>query len=263
MILRPLEPAAPSGKLRPAWDVVQEIEKREYETCWMITQPSHAALAGDIAAKFNGAHAPDLTIPKLDAALIRAIALHDAGWGMADAQAVHMSRMGRVFKPKSFVHVSVADFLAAWTQSIEITQPVSPAGGYMVSRHFWRLAEHRLQHAQDTEGDRKRLQQFMEVESGRQKKKLAAKQERSAEELERLTDVLQLCDLISLYVCSGAQEHVELPEYFGLKATLRVEGEGYRMEPAMVESGTEFSVAALRHPAGKGVSGQAISFKIW
>jgi hypothetical protein len=262
MILRPLEPSAPIGKLRPAWDIVQEIEKREYSSCWMITQPSHAALAGDIAAKFNGAQAPNFTIPSLDAALIRAIALHDAGWGMPDAQAVQMSRMGRVFKPKSFLHVSVADFLAAWTQSIEITQPVSPAGGYMVSRHFWRLAEHRINFAQDGEPDRQKLRQFLATETSRQKT-LAAQQERSAEELESLTDLLQFCDLLSLYICSGAQESVEFPEYFGVKVTLQVEPGGYRLEPELVASGTEFSVAALRHPAGKGVSGQEISFKIW
>lgn len=262
MILRPLvyelrEPAAPSGKLLPAWDVVQEIQKRKHDTCWMITQPSHAALAGDIAAKLTGPQ-----FPRLDPALIRAIALHDAGWGMPDAQALQMSRMGRGFQPQSFLQMTVPEFLAAWTQSIEIAQTVSPAGGFMVSRHFWRLAEHRIKSANDNEKDRKKLLEFAGTESQRQKK-LAAKQQLSAQELESLTDVLQLCDLLSLYICSGAQESVELPEYCGVKARLTVEAGGYRLEPAMIASGAEFSVAALRYPATKEISGQKIEFEIW
>lgn len=262
MILRPLvyelrEPAAPSGKLLPAWDVVQEIQKRKHESCWMITQPSHAALAGDIAAKLSGPQ-----FPKLDPTLIRAIALHDAGWGLPDAQALQMSRMGRGFQPHSFLQMTVAEFLAAWTQSIEIAQTVSAAEGFMVSRHFWRLAQHRIKLTADTDKDRKDLQEFSGAETQRQKK-LAAKQQLSAEQLESLTDVLQLCDLLSLYICSGAQDHVELPEYCGVKAQLKVEEGGYRLEPGIIASGAEFSVAALRYPATKEVSGKEIQFRIW
>ncbi len=268
MILRPLvhesekEAAAPGGKILPAWDVVQEIQKREYESCWMITQPSHAALSGDIAEQLSGKQLGSQKVPELDPGLVRAIAMHDAGWGMADAQAVQMSRMGRAFEPRSFLHVGVLDFLEAWGQSAGIAQTVSPAGGYIVSQHFWRLAEHRLNFSQDTEADRKKLKDFLGAESARQKK-LAAKQERSAEELEALTDLLQFCDLLSLYICSGAQETVEFPEYLGVKVKLMIEAGGYRLEPALISSGAEFSVAALRHPASKEVSGQEIGFKIW
>lgn len=257
MILSPLAPAAPCGKFLSAWDVISEIQKRDYESCWMITQPSHAAFAGDIAAKLSGPR-----VPKLDAPLVRAIALHDAGWGMPDAQAVQASRAGRGFKPKSFLHMSVPDFLAAWTQSIEIAQPVSPAGGYMVSRHFWRLAEHRLQSTADSEEDRNKLQDFLSAESQRQKK-LAGKQERSPEELEALTDLLQFCDLLSLYWCCGAQESVVFHEYFGLQPKLSAEAGGYRLEPPLIPGGTEFSVAALRHPATREVSAREIGIKIW
>jgi hypothetical protein len=261
MILRPLTPtahdaAAPGSKLLPAWDVVQEIQKRKYESCWMITQPSHAALAGDIAARLSGPQ-----FPKLDAGLIRAVAMHDAGWGMPDAQAVQMSRATRGFQPYSFLQMTVAEFLAAWTQSIDIAQTVSPAGGFIVSRHFWRLAEHRLQAAKDPDKDRKQLQGFSAAELQRQTK-LAAKQTRPAQELEALTDVLQLCDLLSLYFCSGAEESVELPEFFGVKTQIKVEENGYRLEPAILPSGTEFSVAALRFPPTKEVSGQEINFRI-
>ena len=80
MILRLLEPAPPvSTDFLPAWDIVERLQRQPHTSCWMITQPSHAALAGEFAAKMTGAQ-----LPKLDAALVRAIALHDAGWGIPD-----------------------------------------------------------------------------------------------------------------------------------------------------------------------------------
>jgi uncharacterized protein DUF3891 len=255
MILRPLEPAPRSSDdFLSAWDVVMRTQKQRYESCWMVTQPSHAALAGDIASRLSGPQ-----VPRLEAEVVRAIALHDAGWGMPDAQAVMRSRTAGG-RPQSFVEASVAEFTAAWTQSIQVAELTSPAGGYVVSRHFWRLGKHRAEWAEDDASDRSLLQRFMDAEGQRQKK-LASKQQRSAEELEKLTDVLQLCDLLSLYICCGAQESVELPEYFEVKLRLRVEAESYKLEPALVEAGSEFKVAALRHPATKEKSGEELSIR--
>lgn len=222
----------------------------------MITQPSHAALAGEIAAKLR-----DAEIPKLEPELIRAIALHDAGWGMPDAQEIMRSRSDTRYAPKSFLQTEVAEFLAAWSQSIETVQPVSPSGGYMVSRHFWRLAEHRALHGNDTENDRKKLKKFLDHESQRQKK-LAAKQNRNTDELERLTDVLQFCDLLSLYICSGARENAEFPEYLATQTRLRVDGDVYKLDPPLVEPGSQFRVAALRYPATKEESSREIVVEI-
>ncbi|HEY6306020.1 MAG TPA: DUF3891 family protein [Candidatus Angelobacter sp.] len=257
MILGPLEPSpAMHREWVPAWPVVERLQRQKYQSCWMITQPSHAAFAGDLAARLT---APQ--IPTLEAELVRAIALHDAGWGMPDAQAVMRSRSSHADPPRSFLDVGVAEFLEAWTQSIEIAQPVLPAGGYIVSRHFWRLAEHRLAHGDDGESDRKKLQTFLSRETQRQKR-LASKQARSAEELELLTDVLQFCDLLSLYVCSGARDSVRFPEYFGVTARLSVVGEGYKLDPPLVASGVQFSVARLRHPATKEKSGEEMRILI-
>src|SRR5215472_1734005 len=179
MILRPLEPApASNSKFVSAWPVVERLQRQNYEQCWMITQPSHAALSGELAARIV---APNF--PRLEAGVIRAIAMHDSGWGMPDAQAVAHSRSSRHESPKSFLQTEVSEFLTAWTQSIDTVQPIAAAGGYMVSRHFWRLAEHRLAHAADSPRVRKKLEDFLSHESARQKK-LAAKQSRSAQELE-------------------------------------------------------------------------------
>ncbi len=259
MILRPLDSSTqpPSeAEFISAWRAVERLQRATCESCWMITQPSHAALAGDLAAALS-----DPRVPKLGPDLVRAVALHDAGWGMPDAQAVMRSRAAQQNAPKSFLEVSVPEFLAAWTQSIEVAISTSPAGGYMVSRHFWRLAEHRINSAEDSQTDRKCLQDFLGAESERQKK-LSAKQSRSVDELEALTDVLQFCDLLSLYLCSGAQAKAEFPEYFGAKVKITPANQGFHLDPPFMAAGAQLSVAALRHPAIKGESGRQLTFQI-
>jgi len=257
MILRPLDPGPPSAaspqkQFYPAWKVVEQTQRKEYQSCWMITQPSHAVLAGEIAAKlaFPG-------IPKLEPDVVRAISLHDAGWGMPDAQAVMRSRASREETPRSFIQCTVMELITSWSQSIDIAQTTSPAGGYIVSRHFWRLAEHRLSTGQDAAASRTQVKDFLDDELERQKD-LAAQQEQGEKELEALTDVLQFCDLLSLYICCGAQSAVEFPECLGAKPKLQVKGDNYRFDSALITEPAQFSVAALLHPATKQVSGQEI-----
>ena len=254
MILRPLEPApATTENFVAAWTAVERLQKQKYESCWLITQPSHAALSGELAAQFSSPH-----VPKPDSQLIRAIALHDAGWGMPDAQTIQQSRAKARLQPESFISMPVAGFLAAWQKSIETAQAVSPAGGYIVSRHFQRLAEHRVGSVEDSTRDRQKLQVFLAGEARRQKT-LSAGQ--AAEPLELWTDLLQFCDLLSLYMCCGARENVILPEYFGVEVRLVNQDDGLKLDPAVIQS-SEFSVAALRHPAIKGSSGREIKVKI-
>lgn len=258
MILRPLQPAPPVGnEYMPAWKVIEHTQRQPHESCWMITQPSHAALAGEFAAKLTGTH-----LPKPDAAFIRAIALHDAGWGVPDAQAIMRSRSAGQGSPRSFVDCAVSEFVEAWKKSIDVAESAGPAGGYVVSRHFVRIGESKA--AQVPAGDRQRTTLFLEHEAVRQKQ-LAGKQDRSVEELERLADVLQFCDLLSLYVCCGARANAEFPEYFGMKVRLivgTVNDESYKLEPRVIEPGAEFRVAALRHPATKEESGREIKIRI-
>jgi hypothetical protein len=255
MILRPLDPTpATSTEFLPAWSVVEQSQRQITDGCWMITQPSHAALAGEFAARMTG-----INLPTLDAPVIRAIALHDAGWGMPDAQAIMQSRSVSHGAPKSFVACGVGEFVNAWENSIDVAASASPTGGYIVSRHFERIAK--VNSPKLPEGKRHIEESFLRNEAARQAK-LAAKQERKPEELEQLTDVLQFCDLLSLYVCCGARQNVEFPEYFGIKARLSVEADSYRLDPILIEPGTEFVVAALRHPATKEASGKKIEIRI-
>jgi hypothetical protein len=255
MILRPLNPIpASSAEFLPVWGVVEQTQRKIDDGCWMITQPSHAALAGEFAAKLTG-----VDLPNLDAPIIRAIGLHDAGWGISDAQAIMQSRSVQRRCPESFTTCGVGESINIWEKSIDIAESVNPAGGYIVSRHFVRLAERGNSGSSDVESQI--VARFLKNEAARQVK-LAAKQQYSAEELESLTDALQFCDLLSLYVCCGARQPVELPEYFGIKVRLTAEDNRYTLHPILIEAGTEFSVAALRHPAKKEASGKEIEIRI-
>lgn len=268
MILRPLEPPSlTSESCVPAWPVVEQSQRKIYDRCWMITQPSHAALAGEIAAALAGAGVqkaspfPEVPgFPEIDDALVRAIALHDAGWGPADAQAVTRSRAAKPAAPRSFLMMEAAEVLEAWTQSIQTAQSVGPAGGFIVSRHFWRIAERRLAAREDTPADHKKIEQFLAHETQRQKR--LAKQEGNTADLEALTDLLQLCDLLSLYFCCGARQCVDFPECCGLKLRLQPEGKNYRINPRVIKSGTQFRVAALRFPWSKEKSSQELRITI-
>jgi hypothetical protein len=255
MILRPLDPIpASSTDFLPAWNVVEQSQRQVADSCWMITQPSHAALAGEFAARLTGGN-----LPNLDALVIRAIALHDAGWGMPDAQAIMQSRSIGQGAPKSFIACDVGQFIDAWEKSIDVAASASATGGYIVSRHFERIAK--ANSSTTSESVHPTMESFLQNETARQAT-LVAKQERTPEELEQLTDALQFCDLLSLYVCCGARHNVEFPEYFGVKARLTVEADSYRLDPILIEPGTEFVVAALRHPATKEASGKEISIKL-
>ena len=257
MILRPLEPLAPNSEPVPAWEAVERLQLQT-QTCknfWMITQPSHAALAGELAANM---HAPQFPIPDKD--VLRAIALHDAGWGMMDAQTIVARRAVPSEPPRSFLAMSVPQYLDAWEKSIETCESVSPAGGYAVSRHFHRLAVSRVRSAQ-AGADRQKLEMFLKNEERRQTK-LAERQSLSVAELERLTDLLQLCDLLSLYLCSGAQDVVVFPEYFGVKLRAGLQAETYQFDPTLFRAGTAFAVAALRYPVTKAESSREIEIRI-
>ena len=164
MILRPLD-SVPSANTEflPAWSVVERTQREIQDSCWMITQPSHAALAGEFAAKLTG-----VDLPAVDAQIIRAIALHDAGWGLPDAQAIMQSRSVRQGCPKSFIACGVSEFINAWEKSIDVAESVSPAGGYIVSRHFMRIAGQSASRV--SESEREVEARFMQNESARQAK---------------------------------------------------------------------------------------------
>jgi hypothetical protein len=221
----------------PAWQAVEKRQRQSADSWWLIAQTDHAALAGDLAARLDFP-----SIPSLSSDVIRAIALHDAGWAQFDRDAVASSM------PLSFLAIPPAQFLIAWRDSINAAVGTGTVGETIVSEHFRRLARNRLASRSDSQEDTHKLEQFSSQEACRQLRLRAGIHE-SANHIELLTDVLQFCDLLSLYLCCGADEPAEFPQQFsGTKIRVSFEEDAYLFTPPVFGRDAALGVSARSYP---------------
>jgi hypothetical protein len=257
MVLYPLNSATrdnSSGDPVPAWDAIERSQREPAKAWWLIAQPDHAALAGDLAAC---ASSPFL--PKLDEEVLRGIRLHDEGWSLFDRGTPEPDERGR---PLSFFDITPPDFVRAWIGSVEKAEKVAPISGILVSEHFCRIAHFRLLTKNDPPENLQIILQFLATESDRQQR-LSRQQHRSAGEIRALVDVLQLFDLISLYLCCGSLEPAIFPQQFqGQSFRASRDVELCRTEPSLFGRGASLSVAARRFPASQGASASNLPFLI-
>jgi hypothetical protein len=257
MILRAIHDLAPvnSAAVVPAWESVDREQQRltGAKECWMIPQPAHSALAGEMAAQLD-----PKVFPNLSAEVVRAIAMHDAGWGRPDAEAIQDSRGKGASRPAlSFLTTAPDVILRAWVESIVATEKLSAIGGYMVSRHFQAIGKVQLPIAKDP----KAVERFIAKEDDRQRtlmRKISLKEP----DLNRVVEALQFCDLLSLYLCANPPEPVvEFPQQVkGTKMRLWRERQICVMEPSPFKQESSFAVSAIRHPKTKDVS--SVSFAV-
>jgi hypothetical protein len=213
------------------------MQKQRADEYWLITQPAHAALAGDLAAALR-----DDVFGPLDAAVCRSIALHDSGWSMHDAAQIQTLRAHPKQRPESFLEPPVEEVVQAWTASIDCCEKFAPIGGYLVSRHFERLSR------RDQPKSCAQFEKFQKREQQRQSR-LRAGIRADAKSLERMVDALQFCDVLSLYLCCGSTQAVRIKDQ---QITISRSGEGYKIEPSPFKSPMQVSFSALRHPAASG-----------
>ena len=225
----------------PAWPAVEERQRESASSYWLVTQPAHAALSGELAASLR----EDL-FGAIDDTVARSIALHDSGWSMADAEQIQQLRANPKLKPKSFVEFSADQFLRAWTASIDTAEKFAPIGGFLVSRHFERIS------MRSGGEDQSKLQKFRASENQRQQR-LKAKIKMEDAAIERLLDALQFCDLLSLYLCCGSRRSIK---FDCPKLTLSRSADEYRLDPFPFREHRQFSFSAIKHPVnGKPKSG--------
>jgi uncharacterized protein DUF3891 len=242
MVLFPINDEKPSATPVSAWTAIESRLKQTASDYWLVTQPSHAALAGDLAAALRD----DLFGP-LDQTVARSIALHDAGWSMDDAEQIQRLRSHPKQKPSSFLDASMDRFLQAWSASIEATAKFASIGGYLVSRHFERLS------LWTDQKNTPQVEAFRKLEKQRQQKlKLGIEHDEAT--LERLVDALQFCDILSLYLCCGSPQTVKFEKP---PITISRKGDEYRLNPSPFRESKQFSFSALRHPVRDGKKGQS------
>jgi Protein of unknown function (DUF3891) len=250
MVLYPL-PSAQRHQRRgasvPAWQAVEKRQRQSADAWWLIAQTDHAVLAGDLAARLEFT-----SIPALSSDVIRAIALHDAGWAQFDNQInVETSASAAPMLPLSFLEIAPAQFLIAWKDSIDAAATTATVGETIVSEHFCRLARNRLAFRSDFQEDVRMIEGFLSHEARRQAP-LRARIHESAHQLETLTDVLQFCDLVSLYLCCGADEPAVFPQKFGeSEIRVRCEEDAFLFTPPVFGRGAALGVSARRHPCGR------------
>ncbi len=295
MVLRPILNSNPNLRTSPprscasAWDLVSQLQREPASEYWLIPQAGHAELSGLLAASFRSP-----LLPPVSREVVEAIAAHDAGWASREQNAgkpvILLCGDGR---PASFLDATPEEFVKAWLESIEHAAGLSPLGGLLVSHHFSRLGQHRLNLQTDSPAATTLLREFLEDE-GRRQKRLLAESGNSAgisgqgldsevaalsPEIEALIDLLQFCDLLSLYLCSGARHAAEFPQQFRGR-TIRIvpQPEGpagkdiYALEPSLfspdqraakTSPGRRFSVPATHFPLrGKDPELEKLSFTV-
>jgi hypothetical protein len=262
VILRPLISDEPPRGSAPApiWPVIERTQTPRRSECWLIPQPAHAALSGEIASQLDPRY-----FPGMNQEVVQAIALHDAGWGMADAEAIQRSRAVKkneqAVSPKSFINFPPAETINIWTFSIDTAQKLSSTGGYIVSQHFARIGQ-----TQVGKYDSKHaaaFARFAEQERRRQDK-LQPKTGRSVEELEPLVTALQFTDLLSLYISCGVLEDAVFPHKLnGREITLRRSGPGEcSLDPFPLAGPVIFTISGIRHPRADRSHANAQSFSL-
>jgi hypothetical protein len=264
MILRPLlaDVAKSSLEPEPAWAVVSRSQSVDAAQYLLIGQPDHARLSGELATLFRAPFLPQVT-----QTVARAIAAHDNGWAkrFEFERDLHGDppRSEETGRPQHFMAVEVEDSLAAWEGSIKSAGDDSRLGEYMVSAHFARIGSARIQMEMDTPEDLRKLETFVTAEEDWQAKH-EAEIGLPKDQLLEYVDLLQFCDLLSLYLCIGSTQAVEFPQQFrGEKITVRYDDGVYYTSPGLFgETPQRFYLPVRIYPSASGEGHTRIAFHV-
>jgi hypothetical protein len=247
------------GEPTSAWARIEAAQRAVRLPCLLVPQPSHAVLAGEMAAGLVAA-----SFGELPPEIVRAIQMHDTGWAASDAQQIQRLRSGGPQSsnaaPVSFVAISPGEAAEAWTASIDSVEALSKIGGIIVSRHFSLLAQH----------DQAHHQRFLRTERLRQQR-LESSAMATREDLERWTAALGFCDLVSLYLVSGLSSQVEFPlahpaspeAQTAPRVRMQVDGRKLRFAPETIRAGCTLSIQALKHPLpAQGARAETLTWEV-
>jgi hypothetical protein len=176
---------------RSFWPVFLETQRNIDPPYGIVLQPEHARLSGDLAR-----HLREEVFGPIPDEVLNAIAQHDAGWQEADQE--QLDAIGR--EPvKPFPLLPRKMSIPCWEESIRRAEAVSPLTGVIVSRHFCALG------IQDEV-----YGPFLEKENPR-REHIERTLGIGFSDLDRWTDAIGFCDVLSLYLCSGTRQPVEFP----------------------------------------------------
>jgi hypothetical protein len=198
MILRPLQRSSSprsnaATQPSPAYQVFLAHQQQVRAPYLPVPQSSHAHLAGELA----GALLPEV-FGALPAEVIEAIRQHDSGWIGSDMEQLQRAEDGG--EVRSFPALSAEEALPAWEATVRLAETASPLIGVLVNRHFCLLSD-----------DGNALHQRFREQAASRRLPVERALGCSAENLDRWTAAMGMCDLLSLYLCSGSEEPAEFP----------------------------------------------------
>jgi hypothetical protein len=238
MILRQFEQpdSRQAGAPEPAFQIFLRVQKQVSQPYLPILQPAHSQLAGQLAA----ALLPDI-FGLLPSEVIEAIRQHDYGWISSDLHQLENAGPARL---RPFPDMGSEETITTWINSIRLAQTASPLIGVLVSRHFSLLSS-------DDESTAHR--QFRQQEEAWREPMECSLQYPSAD-LDRWTAAVGFCDLLSLYLCSGAKHAAEFPLCHpadraardqAVTTVLRWRGEKIQFVPPVIVAGTYVSQSVV------------------
>ena len=255
MILRPTSAPRKTGCAaapEPAFDVFLRSQNDVLDPL-PVLQSAHCHLAGELAAKLL----PEV-FGSLPEPVIEAIRQHDYGWIRSD-----MLQLENGLQPlRSFLTIAPAESTAIWGDNTRLAESVSPLAGALVSRHFCTIARNLSDPTHAA---------FRERETAR-RLKLEKSLPGGAAELERWTGAIGFCDLLSLYLCSGAADPAELPVWHPFdgiarsqarRVTVQCLDNQCRIEPNIFPAGTHVSQYVMASPARDSGSGHEATMLEW
>jgi hypothetical protein len=227
-----------------AWQRVEKTQTHPQIPCLLVPQPAHAVLAGDLAEALS----PE-SFGELPREIKQTILMHDTGWAALDAAQIVRLRSTSAHAdhalPVAFTSNSPQEMVEAWAASINSVERLSPAGGFIVSKHFTLLAKPELpDHRKFINAERHRQRGFEPKGLG------------SPSELQRWTMALGFCDLVSLYLLTGLRcetsfslAHPASPEAeTASRVTLTFDENRIRFDPPAFKRDSLIEVECLRHP---------------
>lgn len=200
---------------------------RSWDEGWLaITQPAHAWLAGELAARWGNR---DFSTPSPRQAVELATRLHDLGWAAWD-RAPRLDESGH---PVNFIGIPFEETVPIWRTAVAQILTLDPMAALLVSRHASTIYRLRLARGADpagarprVEGELARLRQEQEALRARLSTHPTYHLFTDPEAVERVYRWLRVCDLVSLVLCSDvlpAEGEIEdVPRAAGERpATLR------------------------------------------
>jgi len=236
-------------------------------SCYVSLQEDHAELSAQFAARWGNARFSKLRPYQT---MVFATTYHDSGYREWEGNPPMNVEKGRPYAHREDVPNFEAVELKAYAKNVEWISSQGLYAGLLVSMHRTGLWHNRYNIFNEPAGRlRERsaavqnAKKAMEAKQEELKQTLAAKQPGFANELAYNYMVLQIFDLLSLYVCSGSAENVEFPQRFNQKAfRLYREPDKCRLEPPLFERPTNFSIRVVEYPSRVAAATDKISVSL-